>query len=84
MDEELDAGSGVGSPDGDVEHGSVDAEGDLAGFVDAVGADPGLRCGVGAGGAGLGGGAVGRERGAALQGAVWALLVVLGDERVEQ
>jgi hypothetical protein len=47
LDEQQDVGSGVGSADADVVQPSAGAEGDAAGCVDAVGADPV----VGAGGA---------------------------------
>jgi hypothetical protein len=40
VDEQEDVGSGVGSPDADVVQQAVDAQGDDAGVVDAVGADP--------------------------------------------
>jgi hypothetical protein len=40
LDEEQDAGSGVGSADADGVEPAAVAEGDLAGLVDAVGADP--------------------------------------------
>jgi len=39
LDEEQDAGSGVGPPDADVVEPAVVAEGDEPGGVDAVGAD---------------------------------------------
>jgi len=40
LDEEEDAGSGVGSSDADVVQSAVVAQGDGAGVVDAVAADP--------------------------------------------
>jgi hypothetical protein len=39
LDQDQDVGSGVGSPDADVVESPVDAQGDHAGVVDAVGAD---------------------------------------------
>jgi hypothetical protein len=63
LDEDQDVGSGVGSGDAEVVQPAVDSEGDDAGVVDAVGADPvvdlagavGARGGLGAGGVGGGG-----------------------------
>jgi hypothetical protein len=49
LDEQDDVGSGVGSPDADVAEPAGDAQGDAAGFVDFVVADPVV--GVGAVGA---------------------------------
>ena len=43
LDQEQDAGSGVGSPDADVVQAAGAAQGDRAGVVDAVGADPVVR-----------------------------------------
>ena len=40
LDEEQDVGAGVGSPDADVVQAAGVAEGDHAGGVDAVAADP--------------------------------------------
>jgi hypothetical protein len=60
LDEEQDVGSGVGSADADVVQPAVVAQGDHAGVVDAVVADP-LVGGWGVGGrrGGLGSGGVG-------------------------
>ena len=61
VDEHHDRGSGVGSADADVVEVAVVAEGDFAGFVDAVVADAELAvgvvvgCGFGSGGVGDGG-----------------------------
>ena len=81
--EHEDAGAGVGSADADVVQASGDAQGDDAGLVDAVGADPvvgvGAGCGVGFGSGGVGGGGGGLMG----QGAVWAAVVVVLDEGVE-
>ena len=46
LDEEQDVGSGVGSPDADVMESAGVAEGELAGGVDAVAADPVVAIGV--------------------------------------
>ena len=56
LDEEADVGSGVGSPDADVAEFAGDAQGDVAGLADPVGADPvvGVAAAVGGRG-GLGG-----------------------------
>ena len=50
VDEHDDVGSGVGSSDPDVVEFAGDAEGDDAGFVDAVVADAGVGVGVAAAG----------------------------------
>ena len=83
LDEDQDAGAGVGSPDADVVQAPGDAQGDDAGLVDAVGADPVV--GVGAGcWVGFGSGRVGGGGGGLMcQGAVWAVMVVFVDEGVE-
>ena len=64
LDQEQDAGSGVGAADSDVEELSLVAEGDEPGGVDPVGADAVVgvdgavaRDGLRAGGVGGGGGA---------------------------
>lgn len=64
VDEQEDVGSGVGSADAYVVESAVDAEGDGAGFVDAVGADAvvGVAAAVGAG-CGFGACGVGGGRG---------------------
>ena len=49
VDEQDDVGSGVGSADADVAQSAVDAQGDGAGFVDLVVADPVVGVGVAAG-----------------------------------
>jgi hypothetical protein len=68
VDEQDDVGSGVGSSDADVVEPAADPQGDDAGVVDAVVADPGMGVAVaGAGWLGLGPGAVGRSGG----GPVW-------------
>ena len=46
LDEQDDAGSGVGSADADVVQSAAVAQGDRAGFVDAVVADPVVGLGV--------------------------------------
>ena len=60
LDEDQDAGSVVDSADADVVEASVDAQGDVSGFADAVGADAvagvDAGCWVGFGPAGVGGG----------------------------
>ena len=64
LDEQDDAGSGVGSADADVVESAVVAEGDGAGFVDAVVADPVVGVGVsGVAGQGFGHGVVAGCRG---------------------
>jgi hypothetical protein len=86
LDEEQDVGSGVGSADAEVVQPAGQAQGDAAGFVDLVGADPvvGVGAAVGAGG-GFGAGGVGGGRGGPLrQRAVRAVLVVGGDEEVDE
>ena len=85
LDEEQDVGSGVGSgvgsSDADVVESAVVADGDDAGVVDAVAADPLMGRGD-AGGRSLGAGGVGRGRGLTLWGAVRAALVVVVAEGV--
>jgi hypothetical protein len=85
VDEHEDVGSGVGSADADGVELALVAQGDFAGLVDAVAAQPlvslkivlarfGLRAGlVGGGGGGVPG-----------QGPVWPAVVVLVDEGVDQ
>src|SRR4029079_7531343 len=86
VDEQDDAGCGVGSADADVVQAAVVARGDRSGFGDAVGPDPVV--GVGVAGlawrgfghrvvAGCWGGSVGQR-------AVWSVVVVLGDEGIEK
>ena len=84
LDEEQDVGSGVGSADADVAETAADAQGDAAGFVDAVVPDPVVGVGVAAGsGQGLGQGVVDRCWGGPVrEGPVWAVGVVLVDELV--
>ena len=50
LDEHEDVGSGVGSSDADVVESALDAEGDDAGVIDAVVADPGVGVGFAAAG----------------------------------
>ena len=59
LDQDQDVGSGVGSSDADVVEPAVVAQGDYAGGVDAVAADPASRGAVGELGAGV---ALGRAR----------------------
>ena len=69
LDEDQDAGSVVDAADADVVEASVDAQGDVAGFADAVGADAFVGvdagCWVGFGSAGVdrGGGGEGEGEG---------------------
>jgi len=83
VDEPDHVGSGVGSSDADVVESAVVAQGDDAGVVDAVAADPVVAVGPGAGRRGLRSGRVGDGRGAAVQGAVRPAVVVLVPEGVE-
>ena len=66
LDQHEYAGAGVGSADADVVQASGDAQGDHAGWVDAVAADPvvgvGAVCWVGFGSGGVGGGGSGLVR----------------------
>ena len=85
LDEEQDAGPGVGSPDADVVELSAVAQGDEPGGVDTVGADAVVGVGgavagdgLGTGGVGSGGGRAARER------PVRAPVVVDPGEGVEQ
>ena len=79
LDQQDDVGSGVGSPDADLVEPAVVAQGDLAGGVDAVAADPLVRR-DGAGGGGLGSGGVGEGGGGPVEGAVRSVgVVVLGE-----
>jgi hypothetical protein len=59
LDQEQDAGSGVGTADADVAELSVVAQGDQPGVVDAVGADAVVGVGAAVAGDGLGSGGVG-------------------------
>jgi len=65
LDEEQDAGSGVGPADADVVEFPVVAEGDEAGGVDVVGADAVVGVGAAVARPGLGPGGVGVCRGRA-------------------
>ena len=65
LDEQQDAGSGVGSADADVMQLSGVAQGEFSELVDAVGADPVVGIEAFAGG-GFGAGGVGGGRGRAL------------------
>ena len=83
VDEEKDGGSGVGSSDADVVESAVVAEGDDAAGVDAVVSDA-LACVIGGGSwCGFGESLVGDAWCDAVEGSVWALVVVGVDERVE-
>ncbi|WP_432870435.1 hypothetical protein [Microbispora rosea] len=86
VDEQDDVGSGVGSPDADVVKPAADPQGDDAGVVDAVVADPGVGVAVAAvGRLGLGPGVVGRGGGGAVrQRPVGAVVVVGVDEAVDE
>jgi hypothetical protein len=86
LNEHKDVGCGVGSSDADGVELPAVAQGDLAGFVDAVVAEPLVclavavlgRAGFGAGLLGGGGGGVPG------QGSVWSAMVVLVDECLDQ
>ena len=65
LDQEQDAGSGVGPADADVVEAAVVPEGDEPGSVDAVGADAVVDVGGAVAGDGLGTGGVGGCRGGA-------------------
>ena len=82
LDQQEDVGSGVGSSDADVVEAAVVAQGDDAGVVDAVAADP-LVGGLQAGGGGFGSGGVGGRGCSAGEGAVRTPLVVVLAEGVE-
>lgn len=75
----------VGSADADVAELAGDAQGDGAGLVDAVVADPVVGCRRGSPWQGLGHGVIERcGCGPVRQGAMWSVLVVLTAEPVEQ
>ena len=86
LDEQDDGGSGVGSPDADMEESALVAEGDLALVVDDVAADAVVVVELAAGGgSSFGQGVVDGGRGGAMgQRAVRALLVVEAGEEVEE
>ena len=63
VDEDDDVGSGVGSSDADVVESAVEAEGDVAGVVDAVVADAVVGVGSRSVGCGFGSGRCRRWRG---------------------
>ncbi len=85
LDQEQDVGSGVGSTDADVVEPAVVAQGDHAGGVDAVTADPVVAVGGAVAGAGFGAGEVGGGGGGLPgQGPVGPTDVVVVDEAVEQ
>jgi len=85
LDEHQDAGPGVGAADADVVEPAVDAQGQLAVFVHAVGADPVVGVGGPVAGGGLGPGGVGGGRGGPVrQRAVRPAGVVEAGEGVEQ
>jgi hypothetical protein len=65
LDQEQDAGSGVGPADSDVVELPLVPEGDEAGVIDAVGADAVVGVGGAVAGDGLGPGGVGGGRGCA-------------------
>jgi hypothetical protein len=81
LDEEQDVGSGVGSADADVVQAAGQAQGDAAGLVERVVAESVVGV-TGAAGAGLGAG--GRGGGPVRQRAVRSVVVVGGDEGVEE
>jgi len=86
LDEQDDAGSGVGSADADVAQSTCDAKRDGAGLADLVVADA-VVCVVGPVGAGggLGSGVVGRGRGGPVSTRpMGTVLVVLDGEDVEE
>ena len=66
LDEHQDTGAGVGSADADVVQAAVDAQGQGAGVVDAVAADPVVGVGAGCWGR-FGAGGVGGGRGCVLR-----------------
>jgi hypothetical protein len=71
VDQHQDGGSGVGSSDADVVQPAVVTQGEFAGSIDHIAADPGLRLGAGGcGRVGFGSGLVGGQWGASVQGAV--------------
>jgi hypothetical protein len=85
LDEQDDVGSGVGPADADVVELAGVAEGDAAGVVDDVAADPVVGVGVAAAGGGFGPrGVGGRGGGPVRQGAVRPGGVVVAGERVEE
>jgi hypothetical protein len=85
LDQDEDAGSGVGSADADGVEPAPVAQGDLAGLVDAVVADPVVAVVAAVAGGGLGAGGVGGGRGGpVLPGSVRPVMVVLLDEGVEE
>jgi hypothetical protein len=63
LDEQQDAGPGVGAAGADVVEPPVVAEGDFAGGIDAVGADAVVGVGVAVAGDGFGPGLIGGGRG---------------------
>jgi hypothetical protein len=85
LDQEQDAGSGVGAADADVVQPPAGAQGDVPGAADLVAADPVVRVAgpVTRGGFGPGG-VGGRRRGAAGQGTVRPLVVVNSGEGVQE
>jgi len=80
VDEQGDGGAGEWSAEADVVQAAVVAEGDGAGLVDAVVADPAVWVDVGAAGGGFGSGGVGLPRCGAAERAVWADVVVVAPE----
>ena len=85
VDQHQYAGAGVPAADAEVMQAAVVPQGEFAVAVDAVAADPEVfvdedplpgRCRLRPGGVGSG-------RGTAVDAAVWALVVVVGGERVE-
>ena len=80
MDEDQDAGSGVGLPDADVVQAAGDAQGDGAGLVDAVGADAVVSVGAGAE-VSIGSGLVDRGGGGAVSGGAPARAGLDGAQR---
>jgi len=85
LDEQQDAGPGVGPADAEVVEAAAVAEGDLAGGVDAVGADAVVGVGGAITGGGLGPGVVGGGGGGLVrQGPVRAVVVVAAGEGVQE
>jgi hypothetical protein len=85
LDEQQDAGSGVGPADADVVQTAVDAQGDASAGVEPVGADAVVGVGGPVAWGGFGPGGVGGGRGGAVgQGAVRPLVVIDGGEGVQE
>ena len=80
VDEQGDRGAGAAAAQADVVQAAVVADGDGAGGVDAVGADPPVRVDDQAAGGGLGSGGVGLPGGLAADRAVRSDVVVVAAE----